>query len=177
MSDDKTTLERRYPHEPGTLAFQAYVVLRYRSLDGKHALAARGAARVLDDPEVVHVSGVARVERGRHVEGHPGWVVLRTIRDEVVLERGVDFMIEDEHGGTVYVEIADAQLRGVSTMEGVVGVREGGHVEVIGRRAQRIDQRGDTLLRDAPSITCLSGTKDRPLVVLFFDALLARERS
>ncbi len=61
-------------------------------------------------------------------------------------------------------------------MEGVVGVREGGHVEVIGRKQQRIDQRGETQLRDAPTITCLSGTKDQPLVVLFFDALLARSR-
>ena len=138
-----------------------------------------GSARLLSastDGELVRLRGIARALDGRSVAGFPDFVFVaeitpsKTTRDfDLVVDRAVEFLLVDEGGASVLIDVANARyLHGIERVGDptAVGVRIGDRIEVIGRKGRRVDQSMERMERDMPERATIGESKNVPLLII-----------
>jgi hypothetical protein len=119
------------------------------------------------DGGLVRVRGVVRLGPAGALT-QEGGVFERLVVRAQVKERAVDFVLVDENGEEMLVEVADARLVHLFGNFGETPVRvsAGDSVEVVGRKHRAIDPGAQRLPRQDPVRASLTAPLPRPLLIV-----------
>jgi hypothetical protein len=119
------------------------------------------------DGTVVRMRGVVHPGGWGGVEGDRDCVYESVLERGTITERAVSFLLVDERGESVVVDVSEARLVHVFKADGRVRVGLGHLVEVVGRKERMFDgQMRDRLSRQDPVRTVLRAPHGAPLLIM-----------
>jgi hypothetical protein len=121
------------------------------------------------DGDIVRVRGIVKRGAAALSDSPDGCVFERAIIGQLERERAVDFVLVDENGEELMVEVADARLthffdRG--DRDNCSRVWVGDAIEVVGRKSRIVDPNVDRLPRQDPVRAVLRAPLPDPLLIV-----------